>query len=177
MNRRRVIVFSALGAALVLAFVGFYQLSGPLRDLEQRLVVSILHSGNRVSVVGDHYFQVLPTGHRAFRAQLTPFCSSLVPVLALGAISAFVLSGPWRRRLLAFLGAAAIIIVCNVLRVGASVWIGLHVGARGLVLFHDWIGTVFGLAYTMLGFFFMLYLLLPKATDSIVRAARVSDVL
>jgi hypothetical protein len=64
-----------------------------------------------------------------------------------------------------------------VLRVAGSVWIGLEVGAGGLVLFHDWIGTLFGIGYTMLGFFLMLFLMLPKATVSIPRAARVSDVL
>jgi exosortase/archaeosortase family protein len=88
-----------------------------------------------------------------------------------------VLSGPWPRRTVAFVCAAVVVVFCNVLRVAGSLWIGLHVGARGLVLFHDWIGTLFGIAYTMLGFFLMLFLLLPKATASIPRAARVSDVL
>lgn len=177
MNRRRAVIGALLGAAIVVAFGGFFRLSGPLRDVEQRLVLLVLHAGTRVQMYGDHYFQVLPRGSGAFRAQLTPFCSSLVPVLALAAISAFVLSGSPVRRAFAFVCAASVVMFCNVLRIAGSVWIGLEVGARGLVLFHDWIGTLFGIAYTMLGFFLMLFLLLPKATASIPRAARVSDVL
>ena len=177
MNRRRAVIGASLLAAIGVAFGGFFGLSDPLRDVEQRLVLLLLHAGLRVRMYGGHYFQVLPHSHGAFRAQLTPFCSSLVPVLALAAIAAFVLSGPPVRRIVAFGCAAAVVVVCNVLRVAASVWVGLEVGARGLVLFHDWIGTLFGIAYTMLGFFLMLFLLLPKATASIPRAARVSDVL
>lgn len=177
MNRRRAIIGASLAAALVVAFGGFFGLSGPLRDFEQQLVLLVLNAGQRVQLYGDHYFQVLPPKHGAFRAQLTPFCSSLVPVLALAAISVFVLHGSWPRRALAFVCAAAVVMACNILRVAGSVWVGLELGARGLVLFHDWIGTLFGIAYTMLGFFLMLFLLLPKATASIPRAARVSDVL
>jgi exosortase/archaeosortase family protein len=177
MNRRRAVIGCSLLAAVAVAFGGFFGLSNPLRDVEQALVLWVLRAGPRVRMYGDHYFQVLPPHHGAFRAQLTPFCSSLVPVLALAAIGVFILSGPPLRRIFAFMCAATVVMLCNVVRVAASVWVGIEVGARGLVLFHDWIGTLFGIAYTMLGFFLMLFLLLPKATASIQRAARVSDVL
>lgn len=177
MNRRRGIIFGALACAIAVAFGGFYGLSNPLRDLEERLVLLLLRAGQRVQLFGDHYFQVLPRHSGAFRAQLTPFCSSLVPVLALAAIAVFVLSGRPLRRVVAFVCAACVVVFCNVLRVAASVWVGLEVGTRGLVLFHDWVGTVFGIGYTMVGFFLMLFLLLPRATERIPRAARVSDVL
>ena len=177
MNRRRGIIFGALGCAIAVAFGGFYGLSNPLRDVEQKLVLLLLHAGVRVQMFGDHYFQVLPRTREAFRAQLTPFCSSLVPVLALAAIAIFVLNGRPTRRIVAFACAACVVVFCNVLRVAASVWVGLEIGTRGLVLFHDWVGTLFGIGYTMVGFFLMLFLLLPKATAKIPRAARVSDVL
>ncbi len=177
MNRRRIIVGTALLAAVALAFGGFYLFSTPLRDVEARIVLAVIRPAGRVSVVGDHYFQVLPQTHAAFRAQLTPFCSSLVPVLALTAIALFILHGRLFRRVWALALAIAVIVACNVVRIAASLWVGLEVGARGLVLFHDWVGTLFGIAYTMVGFFLMLFLLLPKATANIARAARVSDVL
>lgn len=177
MNRRRLVIGLSLTAAIGVAFGGFYGLSNPLRDLEQRLVLLLLSAGARVQMYGDHYFQVLPRHNEAFRAQLTPFCSSLVPVLALAAIAGFILTGPPLRRVMAFSCAALVVMACNVLRVAGSVWVGLEVGSGGLVLFHDWIGTLFGIAYTMLGFFLMLFLLLPKASANIARAARVSDVL
>jgi exosortase/archaeosortase family protein len=178
MNRRRVEVFSALGLGIALAFVGFYALTGPMRDLEVMAVLALMAPlGERASAVNGHVFQVLPPTHDAFRAELTPYCSSLIAVLALAAIAIFVLHGPWPRRLFALSAAVTVILCCNVLRVTGSLWMGYRFGDRALVLFHDWAGTLFGLAYTMGGFFLMLFLLLPSAKAQIPRAARVSDVL
>jgi carbamoyl-phosphate synthase large subunit len=108
---------------------------------------------------------------------LTPYCSSLVSILALAAIAVFVLRGPLLRRLSAFTVAGMFVLTCNVLRIGGSLWAGLRYGPQGLVLFHDWLGTMFGLLYTLFGFLLMLYLMLPSATADIARAARTSDVL
>ncbi len=177
MSGRRRRVFGALALALLLAVGGFELLTGPARNLEMAMVMELLRPvGGRASVVGT-YFQLLPPDQEAFRAQLTPYCSSLIPVLALAAIGLFILSGTWPRRLLAVSLAAALVMGCNVLRIGGSLWMGYEFGGGALVLFHDWIGTFFALVYTMAGFFLMLFLLLPSATAKIPRAARVSDTL
>jgi exosortase/archaeosortase family protein len=128
-------------------------------------------------VVNHTYFQLLPPGQVAFRAQLTPYCSSLIPILALASIGFFILHGTWLRRAVSVGAATALVLLCNVARISSSLWMGYEFGGNALVLFHDWIGTFFALAYTMAGFFLMLYLLLPTATAQIPRAARVSDVL
>ena len=177
MTAMRMRVGLALLSAVALAYVGFALLKGPVRDLEASLVMDLLGKGSRVSVVGDHVFQVLPSDHDAFRATLTPYCSALVPLLALAAIALCVLRGPLVRRIAALGAAAALVLLGNVLRVAGSVWVGLETCPSGLVLFHDWVGTLFAMTYTLTGFFLMLYLLLPKATLRIPRAARVSDVL
>lgn len=177
MNGMRVRVGVALLSAVVLAYAGFALLNQPLRDLESSLVLSLLGGGARVSVVGDHVFQVLPAGHDAFRATLTPYCSALVPMLALTAIALCVLRGRLRQRVVALAAAAVFVLVGNVLRIAGSLWVGLEAGPSGLVLFHDWVGTLFAMTYTLTGFFLMLYLILPKASLRIPRAARVSDVL
>lgn len=178
MNRRRTEVFSALAMGITVAFVGFYLLSGPVRDLEVMAVLGLLAPfGERASVVNGYVFQVLPPDHAAFRAELSPYCSSLIAMLALAVIAIFVLHGPWPRRLFAMSIAMSAILACNVLRVTGSVWVGYHFGDGALVLFHDWAGTLFALVYTMAGFFLMLFLILPSAKARIPRAARVSDVL
>jgi len=178
MNRRRRVVFSALAMGIALAFVGFYALTDVVRDLEVMAVLALMAPlGERVGVVNGHVFQVLPPVHDAFRAELTPYCSSLIAVLALAAIAIFVLHGPWPRRLFALSIAMIAILCCNVLRVTGSLWMGYRFGDQALVLFHDWAGTLFALAYTMGGFFLMLFLILPSAKAQIPRAARVSDVL
>ena len=178
MTRRRLVVFWALAMAIFVAVGGFHLLNGPARRLEAILVMASLRPvGSKASVVNDTYFQLLPPGQAAFRAQLTPYCSSLIPILALATIGFFILHGTWRRRLIAVGAAAVLVLLCNVARISGSLWMGYEFGGNALVLFHDWIGTFFALAYTMAGFFLMLYLLLPTATAQIPRAARVSDVL
>jgi exosortase/archaeosortase family protein len=177
MNARRLRVALALAASLVIAFAGFALLTGPMRDVEGGLVLALLGAGSRVSVVNDHVFQVLPSGHAAFRASLTPYCSALIPILALAAIALCVLRGTPMRRALGFGLAAVLVLVGNVLRIAGSLWVGMETGPAGLVLFHDWVGTLFALTYTLVGFFLMLYVILPSATAKIQRAARVSDVL
>lgn len=171
-------MFSALAMAMFVAVGGFHLLNGPARRLESLLVMATLRPvGSRASMVNENFFQLLPPGQVAFRAELTPYCSSLIPILALATIGLFILHGTWRRRLLSVGAAAALVLVCNVLRISGSLWMGYEFGGTALVLFHDWMGTLFALAYTMAGFFLMLYLLLPSATAQIPRAARVSDVL
>lgn len=178
MTARRIEVFALLLLGVVVAVVGFRVLNGPLRDVEETAVLTLLGGlGGRISVVADHQFQVLPVAQDAFRAQLTPYCSSIVSILALAVIALFVLRAPWRRRLLALAAGMSLVLVANILRVAGSVWTGYEFGPGSLVLFHDWVGTIFALAYTMAGFFLMLALLLPRATERMPRAARVSDVL
>ncbi len=178
MTARRATVFTALALCLLVAVGGFHLLNGVARDAESAFVMVLLGPlGARASVLGDHMFQLLPPDQQAFRAVLTPYCSSLIPVLALATIGFFILSGTLRRRLLAVSVAAALVLFCNVLRIAGSLWMGYEYGGTALVLFHDWVGTFFALVYTMAGFFLMLFLLLPSAVDKIPRAARVSDVL
>jgi exosortase/archaeosortase family protein len=178
-TRRRAEVFGAILCCVAIAVVGFVWLNVPMRDGEMQAVtrlVGLLSSS--VTTTAHHTFQVLPAAQQPFRAHVTPYCSSLVSILALGGIGLFILRGPLWRRALSFVAAALFILACNVLRIAASLAVGLRYGDRSLVLFHDWVGTMFGLAYTMGGFFFMLWLLLPSAKNTTLRrAARVSDVL
>ncbi|MGH8892702.1 MAG: exosortase/archaeosortase family protein [Actinomycetes bacterium] len=176
MTVRRAWVGLALALSLVIAFGGFALFTGPLRDVETGLVLGLL-GYDRVSVVGDHVFQVLPSDADAFRASLTPFCSALIPILALAAIALCVLRGSPVRRVSAFVLAAAVVLTGNVLRIAGSLWVGIQAGPSSLVLFHDWVGTLFALTYTLIGFFFMLWVILPNAKARMPRAARVSDVL
>ena len=176
MNRRRAQVGASLLAGLVVAYAGFYLLVGPVRDLEIRGVMGVLRT-DRVTVVNGDTFQVLAAHGLPFRAEVTPYCSSLIALLALAVICLFVLRGPLLRRLGALGVSVLLILAGNVARIAASLWMGDHFGVHWLVLFHDWVGTLFALAYTMAGFFLMLSLLLPSATAQIQRAARVSDTL
>jgi carbamoyl-phosphate synthase large subunit len=153
----------ALILCISVTIVGFVALSGPVRTAEIALVLRILHfDASHLSAVRGHAIQALPKTGLAFRVQVTPYCSSLIAVLALGGIAGFILQGPLSRRMVAFAAAAALVVACNVVRIAASIWVGMRWGAGDLVLFHNWVGTLFALTYTLIGFLFMLYLMLPK---------------
>jgi exosortase/archaeosortase family protein len=156
---------AAIAIAMCFAFVlvGFRLLNGPMRTLEVSAVLLLARAGaGQLTVLGGHMIQVLPQHHPGFRVVVTPFCSSIVPILALAGLSMFILAGPLARRMGAMVASAAAVLACNILRMAVSVIVGVHAGPEALVLFHDWIGTLFALAYTVGGFLFMLYLLLPR---------------
>jgi hypothetical protein len=149
----------ALILCVSVTVVGFVVLSGPVRTAEIALVLRLLHfDASQLSAVPGHAIQALPQTGLAFRVEVTPYCSSLIAVLALGGIAGFILHGPLARRML--------VVACNVVRIAASIWVGLRWGSGDLVMFHNWVGTLFALAYTLIGFLFMLYLMLPKEGET-----------
>ena len=164
MNGLRARAAFDLVMCVAVAIVGFELLNGPIRHVEISSVLLVAHHGGPpVSAVGGYAIQVLPNAGLPFRAQVTPFCSSVIALLAMAGIGLFVLHGPVARRLVAVSVAIAFVFACNVARIAASLVVGAHMGDRALVLFHDWVGTLFGLAYTIVGFLLMLYGLLPRS--------------
>jgi carbamoyl-phosphate synthase large subunit len=151
-----------LAAVLVIALVGFAVLQGPSRRLETRTTVALLGIGGhgRVFLASATSIGVVPARHAAFRAVVTPTCSALSSVLAIGCLAS--LAGRSRRRLGALITAVVTVTAGNVLRIGASILVGLLAGRSSLVLFHDWVGSAFAFAYTLGGYVLMLYLLLPR---------------
>jgi len=70
-------------------------------------------------------------------------------------------AGAVRTKHVALAAAATVIFAGNIVRIAASVAIGAVAGRGSLVLFHDWVGSAFALAYTIGGYVLMLWLLLP----------------
>jgi exosortase/archaeosortase family protein len=97
-----------------------------------------------------------------FAARVSPSCSSLTSVVALTALSTVLLGGSWRRRVVAALIASTVVLVGNLARIGVVLWMGTERGVQALVLFHDWVGTMFSVCYTMIGFLALLALRLPS---------------
>jgi carbamoyl-phosphate synthase large subunit len=108
---------------------------------------------------------VVPDSHAPFRAIVTPSCSALASGLAIGALASLA---PVRRRrdrtrrLVATGAAVGTVVAGNILRIAASLAVGLVAGRTSLILFHDWVGSMFGFAYTLGGYVLLLYLLLPS---------------
>jgi len=157
-----VVVRLALTFAVPIAI--FELVLDPWRRTEASTVAGIL--GDLGVSGASHAFGyrilVLPASAAPFLATISPSCSALAAILAFASISLFLMRGDPLRRLLAFGAAAAIVVVCNLLRIGMSVYVGIETDARGLTVFHDWVGTAFGLLYVLGGFTVYLWVLLPS---------------
>lgn len=152
--------------AFVLAFsaIGFVALQGPIRYWETIASAKLLHlfGADRAHVVLPTSIQVFPTNGDAFRAVVTPSCSSAASVVALSLLSTLVPKLCRRRLGPALLVAVFVIVVGNIVRIAGSVAVGFVAGRPSLVLFHDWVGSIFTFVYILAGFVMMLYLLLPR---------------
>jgi exosortase/archaeosortase family protein len=100
----------------------------------------------------------------AWVSVLRPSCSSLGVMLAL-TVLASVLPSPsrwWRVR--AAVLASGTVFVANLVRICGSLALGVPLGRRDAVLFHDWVGSTFGFAYTLGGLVLMTACLLKGRT-------------
>ncbi len=155
----------ALRVVLALAFTlaGYVVLAAPARHFEARAAVWILEllGSHRVFLSGDAMVGIVPPHGPAFQATVTSSCSSLASLLALACLGR--LMPPSSRRTWATAAALAVVGVANVVRIAASVGVGLVAGRASLVLFHDWVGSLFAFAYTLGGFVLLVSLVLPRA--------------
>ena len=157
-----------MGAVVLFAAGGFILLQSVARDLEARAATNVLRAtgSEGVAVVSPSVIQVLPSDDRPFRAIVTPTCSSVASALAIGALATLAPAGSRRantRRVLATAAAVFTVVAGNILRIAGSLAVGLVAGRSSLILFHDWVGSMFGFAYTLGGYILFLFLLLPKS--------------
>jgi exosortase/archaeosortase family protein len=151
-------------AVVAVVLAAFSLFNAPFRQFEATAAAGLLQllgvSPHTVSTRPNSSIAVL-VGNGAFLAIVTPACSSLASLLAVTFLAVYVpRRSPGRR--LAALGAALLcILVGNVLRIAGSVAVGLLAGTGSLVLFHDWVGSLFAFCYTLGGYLLMLALLLP----------------
>jgi len=169
-SRRTRVLLQVFGV-IAATFAGFVLLQGPARHAEAQVATDVVRvgAGNRARTVGASSIEVLPSGHEPFRAIVTPSCSSIGSLLALGCLG--VLARRRRRALWATVAAMVTVAAGNILRIAASLGIGLVAGRASLVLFHDWVGSMFGFAYTLGGFLLLLTLLLPPTRSRLQAVA------
>jgi carbamoyl-phosphate synthase large subunit len=151
-------------AVVAVVVVAFELGNTAFRELEAGAATGLLHllgvSEEVVQTRPNSSIAVLPVDHGAFLAIVTPSCSSLASLLAIAFLSVHVPRGT-PRRLVALAAALLCVVVGNVLRIAGSVAAGLFSGTGALVLFHDWVGSLFAFGYTLGGYLLMLAVLLP----------------
>jgi carbamoyl-phosphate synthase large subunit len=151
--------------AVVICAVGFRYGAGFLQVHEARWVAHVLDLVGVDSVSGSlerHILVFRPDGE-VILAEVTESCSSILSVLGLTALTAVVLRGRRQHAVAGLVVAVAALLVLNHLRLAASTVAGLVWGTPALVLFHDWVGTVWNLAATLGGFLLMVCITLPTA--------------
>jgi carbamoyl-phosphate synthase large subunit len=154
-----------LGLAAVICVAGFATLAGPLQVLEARAVALVLGWIDPTWSSG-----VLPGHVLLFRgdgevidAVVTASCSSVLSILGLVALTAVILRGRKLHALGGLVVAVAAVVALNHGRLLLSALAGLYWGEGALVLFHDWVGTLWNLVATLGGFLVMVYVTLPAA--------------
>lgn len=164
MKRDIVNVLCRVALAFGVTIALFSVLINPWRDVEAKIITAMfgVFGVHRASQAFGHQILVLPAHAGPFLATISPSCSALAALLAFAAISTFVVQGQPQRRLLAFSAAAAVILVCNFMRIGLSTYVGVRTNAQGLTVFHDWVGTAFGIMYILTAFTVYLWVLLPS---------------
>jgi len=163
--RRRLTVGTELLIAVAICLLGYYGAAEWLRLHEAAWVVGALHlvGEDRVSGVLPGHILMFRDDGELVNGVVTISCSSILTVVGLTALTVAVMRS---RRLHAFLGllvALVAVVVANDLRLVASTYAGLLWGRPALVLFHDWVGTIWTLAATLGGFLLMVCISLPTA--------------
>ena len=164
-SRRLVPVLLDLLLAVVICAVGFEYGAGFLQVHEARWVANVLTAVGVDSVSDSlerHILVFRPDGE-IILAEVTESCSSILSVLGLTALTAVVLRGRRQHAVAGLVVAVAALLALNHLRLAGSTVAGLVWGTPALVLFHDWVGTVWNLAATLGGFLLMVCITLPTA--------------
>ena len=164
MNTRITAVVMRMALVLLATGIGFAVVQAPSRRLEAWAAASLvqLGGGGRVTLAANTSIIVYPARGSAFRALVTPSCSAASSVLALACLASITGRAARGRRLGAVTLAVGTVAIGNVVRIAASLVVGLYAGRAALVLFHDWVGSVFAFAYTLGGYILMLYVLLGR---------------
>jgi len=164
-GRRLVPVLLDLALAVVICAVGFRYGAGVLQVHEARWVADVLNlvGVDSVSASLERHVLVFRPDGEIILAEVTESCSSILSVLGLTALTAVVLRGRRQHAVAGLVVAVAALLVLNHLRLAASTVAGLVWGTPALVLFHDWVGTVWNLVATLGGFLLMVCITLPTA--------------
>ncbi len=164
-TQRLLPVLLDLSLAAVICVVGFATLSRPLQVLEARAVAVVLGWLDPTwssDVLPGHVLLFRDDGE-IIDAVVTASCSSVLSVLGLVALTAVVLRGRKLHALAGLAVAVAAVVALNHGRLLLSALAGLQWGEGALVLFHDWVGTVWNLVATLGGFLVMVWITLPAA--------------
>jgi exosortase/archaeosortase family protein len=152
-----------LTLAIGVCVAGFRYGAGPLQEAEARWVVAVLRwfGADDVSGVVPRHILIVPAGREPIMAAVTASCSATLSVLGLTALALTVLRRRRQHAVAGLVVAGAAMLALNHVRLLGSTLAGLWWGDGALALFHDWVGAIWNLAATLLGFLLMVWVTLP----------------
>jgi len=141
-----------------------------VRYLEARVCVALLRTANlsQAHAVAPDSIQAFPPGHTGFVVNITPSCSCLAPILSVGLLATLLPVKSRSKLCRAILLGVTAIAIGNILRIALSVMVGYVSSSAALILFHDWVGSIFSFLYTLFGFVLLLRSLLDADAQSSV---------
>jgi exosortase/archaeosortase family protein len=163
--RRRFAVLLELMVAVAICLLGYRYGARWFKEHEASWTVAVLRllGEQRVSDAIPGHILMFRPGGEVLDGEVTTSCSSILTVIGLVALTVAVLR---KRRWHAVYGLAVglvAVVVANDLRLIASTLAGLHWGKPAMILFHDWVGTIWTLGFTLIGFLIMVCLTLPTS--------------
>jgi exosortase/archaeosortase family protein len=163
--RRRWAILMEIGIAVGICLVGYYGAASWFRVHEALWTVRALQlvGVEQVSGVLPGHILMFRSDGELLNGEVTTSCSSILTIVGLTALTAVVLRNRHLHALGGLLVALVTVVVANDLRLIASALAGIRWGEPAMVLFHDWVGTVWTLAATLGGFLLMVCLTLPAA--------------
>ncbi|MHB1208692.1 MAG: ATP-grasp domain-containing protein [Acidimicrobiales bacterium] len=163
-GRRRTVLLEII--VLVIAYLSLFELLiDPVRRFETDAVAwffSVVGS-NSVTVAHNDSLLIVSGGHQPMLTYISPSCSSLMGLLALATLAVAVMRRRRSTTLMAYLVSASVLFILNLGRMIASAAAGVWFGSSAMLLFHDWVGTVWNFIATLFGFLLLQFLTSPPA--------------
>ena len=162
---RRRLVLGDLVVAIGVCVAGYAYGAPYLQEAEARWVVAVLRrlGVDTVSAAVPQHILIFPPDGEPILALVTAACSATLSLVGLTALALTVLRRRRQHAVAGLVVAGAAMLLLNHLRLLGSTMAGLWWGEDALVLFHDWVGAVWNLVATLVGFLLMVWVTLPPA--------------
>ncbi len=163
-TRRRSVLLEIL--VLVIVYLSVFELLiDPMRRFETSAIAWFfsLVGSNSVTVAHNDSLLIVSSGHQPMLTFISPSCSSLMGLLALATLAAAVMRRRRATTVLAYLASASVLFILNLGRMIASAAAGVWFGSGAMLLFHDWVGTVWNFIATLFGFLLLQFLTSPPS--------------
>jgi exosortase/archaeosortase family protein len=156
-------VLLELVVAAAVCFAGYWLGARWMQEHEARWVVGSLRlfGFDDVSDALPGHILIFGSDGAALNAEVTASCSSILSIVGLTALTIAVFRERRQHALFGLLVSTAALVALNWVRLTASTLAGIWWGRPAMILFHDWVGSLWNFTATFLGFLVLVAVTLP----------------